>query len=114
MQNSKFKMQNAEFKMQNAECKIFNPQFSINPAMQAFPPCGSAKCASTLCSRSAASVLNPQFSILNSQFSHYSLLQHCTGNLQETCDICTLNIVDVVALIARLNARLVDRLHDVV
>ncbi len=37
-----------------------------------------------------------------------SLLQHCLCNLQEACDICTLNIVDAVALCASLNASLVD------
>jgi len=39
--------------------KVLSFQFSVfrfNPATQAFLPCGSAKSASSLCSRSAASV----------------------------------------------------------
>jgi len=93
--------------MQNAEFLILNPQLTLLCRLFLLAARQSVQ---------APSALAPQrrFSILNCQLSYYSLLQHCTGNLQETCDICTLNIVDVVALIARLNARLVDRLHNVV
>ena len=41
--NAECKMQNAECKMQNAKLRIaLSSQLSVNPALQAFLPCGSA------------------------------------------------------------------------
>lgn len=42
-----------------------------------------------------------------------TLLKHSLCNLHETCDVSTLNIVNsTISLCTKLNASLVDRLHD--
>ena len=42
-----------------------------------------------------------------------TLLKHSLCNLHETCDVSTLNVVNrAISLCTKLNASLVDRLHD--
>ena len=56
----------------NAIFVVARKVLNSNPASQAFPPCGSAKCASTLCSRSAASVPLSTFSSTFSVATRYT------------------------------------------
>ena len=88
----------------NAIFVVARKVLHFNPASQAFPPCGSAKCASTLCSRSAASVqlstfnspLSPLFFRLQHDIRHNHLLHRDTAVLEGVTIVADMAIGVVV------------------